>query len=52
VVQSQLIANESIPMASKDPRAAAALAAPLESESYDSSGYRAILVHRTRPADC
>jgi alpha,alpha-trehalose phosphorylase len=48
VVQSQLIANESAPMASKDPRAAAALAAPLESESYDSSGNRAILVHRTR----
>jgi alpha,alpha-trehalose phosphorylase len=48
VVQSQLIANESMPVATKDPRAAAALAAPLESESFDSSGNRAILVHRTR----
>ncbi|HEY3727248.1 MAG TPA: glycosyl hydrolase family 65 protein [Solirubrobacteraceae bacterium] len=48
VVQSQLIANESIPTASKDPRAAAALAAPLESDSFDSSEHAAVLVHHTR----
>jgi alpha,alpha-trehalose phosphorylase len=48
VVQSELVANESMPIASKDPRAAAALAEPLESMSYDSSGLRAILVHHTR----
>ena len=48
VVQSELVANESMPPMTKDPRAAAALAEPLESESYDSSGLRAILVHHTR----
>jgi alpha,alpha-trehalose phosphorylase len=48
VVQSELVANESMPIASKDPRAAAALAEPLESMSHDSSGLRAILVHHTR----
>ena len=48
VVQSELVANESMPDVIKDPRAAAALAEPLESEIYDSSGLRAILVHHTR----
>jgi alpha,alpha-trehalose phosphorylase len=48
VVQSELVANESMPPMAKDPRAAAALAEPLESEGYDSSGLRAILVHHTR----
>jgi alpha,alpha-trehalose phosphorylase len=48
VVMSMLSANEEAPMASADPRAAAALAAPLESELYDSADVRAILVHRTR----
>jgi alpha,alpha-trehalose phosphorylase len=48
VVQSELIANEAVPSASKDPRAAAALAAPLESDSFDSSGNGAVLVHHTR----
>ena len=48
VLQSLLIANESLPAGSSDPRAAAALAAPLQSEMYDSAGNRAILVHRTR----
>ncbi len=48
VVQSELVANESMPAMTKDPRAAAALAEPLQSESYDSSGLRAILGHRTR----
>jgi alpha,alpha-trehalose phosphorylase len=48
VVQSELVANESMPPVAKDPRAAAALAEPLESEIYDSSGLRAILVHHTR----
>jgi alpha,alpha-trehalose phosphorylase len=48
VVQSQLVANESSAMASHDPRAAAALASPLESEIFDSRGLRAILVHHTR----
>ena len=53
-MQSELVANESMPPMTKDPRAAAALAEPLVSESYDSSGLRAILgaPHTLeRPAD-
>ena len=48
VVQSQLVANESGPAADADPRAAAALAAPLVSEHHDSGDARAILIHRTK----
>jgi alpha,alpha-trehalose phosphorylase len=48
VVQSELVANEPMPPMSKDPRAAAALAAPLESELHMSSEHRAVLAHRTR----
>lgn len=51
VVMSELVANEEVPVASGDPRAAAALAEPLVSEehfSVDSSHPRAVLVHGTR----
>jgi alpha,alpha-trehalose phosphorylase len=48
VVQSELVANETTPVASKDPRAAAALAAPLESEMFDADGLRAVMVHQTK----
>jgi alpha,alpha-trehalose phosphorylase len=48
VVQSQLIANEPAPSTSEDPRAAAALAAPLESEMFGTLDNRSILVHRTK----
>jgi alpha,alpha-trehalose phosphorylase len=48
VLQSELVANETIPIASKDPRAAAALAAPLVAESHDFLDLRTLLVHRTR----
>ena len=48
VLQSELVANETMPMASKDPRAAAALAEPLVSDSHDAEGNRAVLVHHTR----
>ncbi len=48
VVQSQLIANEPSPSMSDDPRAAAALAAPLQSELFGAEGNRAILVHSTK----
>ncbi|MGO9885118.1 MAG: glycoside hydrolase family 65 protein [Solirubrobacteraceae bacterium] len=51
VVQSQLIANEPAPSVSEDPRAAAALAAPLESELFGTLENRSILVHRTRVSD-
>ncbi|MFZ0089459.1 MAG: glycosyl hydrolase family 65 protein [Solirubrobacteraceae bacterium] len=48
VLQSQLITNESSATMSKDPRAAAALAAPLEADIYDSIDHRSILVAHTR----
>jgi alpha,alpha-trehalose phosphorylase len=48
VVQSELVANEAIPEVSADPRAAAALAAPLESEIHLCRDLEAILVHHTR----
>jgi alpha,alpha-trehalose phosphorylase len=48
VVQSGLVANETVPAQSDDPRAAAALAAPLESEYHAAYELRAVLVHRTR----
>ena len=48
VLQSELIANETTPMATKDPRAAAALAAPLVSQSHDADELRAVLVHATK----
>jgi alpha,alpha-trehalose phosphorylase len=48
VLQSMLVANEEGPAASSDPRAAAALASPLESDMYAAIDLRAILVHHTR----
>ncbi len=48
VLQSELVANEEVPMPSKDPRVAAALERPLESEEYSSSTTRAVLIHKTR----
>jgi alpha,alpha-trehalose phosphorylase len=48
VVQSELVTNEPRPAISKDPRAAAALEAPLESEDYSGDDARAVLVHSTK----
>jgi alpha,alpha-trehalose phosphorylase len=48
VIQSELVANEAAPDASDDPRAAAALAAPLESELFGCHENGAVLVHRTK----
>jgi alpha,alpha-trehalose phosphorylase len=48
VVQSELVANEILPRTAADPRAAAALAAPLQSEYFGCLENRAILVHRTK----
>src|SRR5262249_27353900 len=48
VIQSSLVANEPGAMKSDDPRAAAALAAPLEAEDQELHGLRATLVHRAR----
>ncbi len=47
VVQSELVANESMPEQENDPRAAAALASPLRSQAHASLDTRAILTHRT-----
>ncbi|MDQ0382291.1 glycoside hydrolase family 65 protein [Amycolatopsis thermophila] len=48
VLQSDLLANEPIEFDSKDPRVAAALQSPLESEFFMADDYRAVLVHQTR----
>ncbi|GAA2442463.1 glycoside hydrolase family 65 protein [Streptomyces glaucus] len=48
VVQSELVANESLPEPDGDPRAARALKSPLEPEEDFASGPRLRLVHRTR----
>ncbi|GAA2543168.1 MULTISPECIES: glycoside hydrolase family 65 protein [Streptomyces] len=48
VVQSELVANESLPGPDGDPRAARALKSPLEPEEDLAEGHRLRLVHRTR----
>ncbi|MEW2286063.1 glycosyl hydrolase family 65 protein [Streptomyces sp. NPDC047841] len=48
VIQSELVANESLPDPDGDPRAAKALKSPLEQEDGFASGNRLRLVHRTR----
>ena len=48
VLQSELVADETVPQASSDPRAAAALADALEPEMHQKTDREAILVHHTR----
>ncbi len=48
VVQSELIANEQLPVTESDPRAAAALASPLKSEFFHARDTRVLLEHSTR----
>jgi alpha,alpha-trehalose phosphorylase len=48
VVQSELVANEPLPAADADPRAAARLTDPLSSERFAHDDVRAVLVHATR----
>ena len=48
VAQSELVANESAPPQSADPRAAAALESPLQSEEYSHHDGRVVLVHTTK----
>jgi alpha,alpha-trehalose phosphorylase len=48
VVQSELVANEPVPEQTDDPRAAAALRAPLVAEHHGHTNLRAGLVHRAR----
>ncbi len=47
VLQSELVANETLPPAGGDPRDAAALDSPLLSEEHSSGGSGASLLHRT-----
>jgi alpha,alpha-trehalose phosphorylase len=47
VLQSELVTNEELPLPNADPRAAAALEAPLRAEEHTHNGTKAILVHRT-----
>ena len=48
VIQSELVANESLPGSDGDPRAAQALQSPLEAEEDVAVGHRLRLVHRTK----
>jgi alpha,alpha-trehalose phosphorylase len=48
VLQSELVANEQLPPAGGDPRAAAVLDAPLAAREHTATGTRAGLVHSTR----
>jgi alpha,alpha-trehalose phosphorylase len=48
VVQSELVANEPAPARSADPRAAAALEAPLVGQDHFHHAERVVLVHSTR----
>ncbi len=47
VVQSELVANEQLPEADGDPRAAAVLGAPLQGELHQCDGTSAMLLHAT-----
>src|SRR3954451_13673609 len=51
VVQSELVANETQPTLSNDPRVSAVLQTPLQAVSQDSDDEEVILVHRTRSSD-
>ena len=51
VAQSELVANEPVPEHTDDPRAAAALRAPLVGEHHGCADLRAGLVHRTRSSE-
>lgn len=48
VLQSELVANEQLPVGAHDPRAAATLEAPLLAEAHQAGETKAVLVHRTR----
>ncbi|MCV7075255.1 glycoside hydrolase family 65 protein [Mycobacterium szulgai] len=47
-VQSELVTNEDQPETSDDPRVSAILENPLEAVDHESTGSKAILMHRTR----
>ncbi len=47
-IQSELIANETVPVFADDPRAASAPESPLEPEAHIANGTRAALLHQVR----
>jgi alpha,alpha-trehalose phosphorylase len=47
-VQSELLANETLPQTAGDPRVAAVLEQPLEAEHYNSTDHAVLLVHKTK----
>jgi alpha,alpha-trehalose phosphorylase len=51
VVQSELVANGPVPSRPGDPRAAAALEAPLRSEEHSAYRNRVVLVHSTKASE-
>jgi alpha,alpha-trehalose phosphorylase len=51
VVQSELVANETLPDQDADPRTGAALASPLESEEHAAEGTSGLLIHCTKTSD-
>jgi alpha,alpha-trehalose phosphorylase len=51
ILQSELVANEDLPEVEGDPRAAAALRAPLVPDEDISVGTEAMLIHHTRASD-
>jgi trehalose/maltose hydrolase-like predicted phosphorylase len=51
ILQSELVANEKQPPASKDPRVAAALESPLIAAGQDHDDSSIVLLHRTRASD-
>lgn len=48
VIQSELVANESLPAASADPRVSTMLECPLLGEDYQAVGASVLLIHQTR----
>jgi alpha,alpha-trehalose phosphorylase len=48
VVQSELVANEALPVRGGDPRSAAAIASPLAPEEHSARDGEGLLIHRTR----
>ena len=51
ILQSELVANEQLPMSSKDPRVAAVLDHPLQAEEMLEQKTGGLLVHRTKASD-
>jgi alpha,alpha-trehalose phosphorylase len=51
VIQSELVANESLPPASADPRVSTILESPLVGEDHQSVGNSLLLIHQTRHSE-